>query len=54
MLYSFTSRSKVIDTIPAVPFGHVPPNYLRNNMVAALAMRDGEFDLLVQARPTRT
>ncbi len=50
MLYSFVSRSKVIDTIPGVPFGHVPPNYLRNNMVATLAMQDVEFDLLVQVQ----
>jgi deferrochelatase/peroxidase EfeB len=50
MMYSFASRSEVITRIPGVPFGQVPPNYLRNNMVATLARQDVEFDLLVQVQ----
>ena len=37
MMYSFLPKSKVITDIPGVPFGRVPPNYLRDNMVATLA-----------------
>ena len=50
MMYSFRPRSKVITDIPGVPFGHVPPNYLRDNMVATLAQQDVEFDILVQVQ----
>jgi hypothetical protein len=50
MMYSFAPRSKVITDIPGVPFGHVPPNYLRDNMVATLAQQDVEFDILVQVQ----
>ena len=50
MMYSFRPKSKVITDIPGVPFGHVPPNYLRDNMVATLAQQDVEFDLLVQVQ----
>ncbi len=50
MMYSFAPRSKVITDIPGVPFGHVPPDYLRDNMVATLAQQDVEFDILVQVQ----
>ena len=50
MMYSFAPRSKVITAIPGVPFGRVPPNYLRDNMIATLAQQDVEFDLLVQVQ----
>ncbi len=48
MLYSFASRSRVDTHIPGVPFGKVPDNYLRDNMVKTLAKQSVEFDLLVQ------
>jgi len=50
MIYSFYPKSEVITKIPGVPFGRVPPNYLRDNMVATLARQDVEFDLLVQVQ----
>ncbi|HEX6015312.1 MAG TPA: catalase family protein [Geminicoccaceae bacterium] len=50
MMYSFAPRSDVIIDIPGVPFGEVPPNYLRDNMAATLARQDAEFDLLVQVQ----
>jgi hypothetical protein len=50
MVYSFAPKSKVITKIPGVPFGHVPPNYLRDNMVATLARQDVEFDILLQVQ----
>ena len=48
MQYSFVSRSKVERHIPGVPFGAVPDNYLRDNMVKTLSRQSVEFDLLVQ------
>lgn len=48
MLYSFASKTKVDRRIPGVPFGKVPDNYLRDNMVKTLAKQSVEFDLLVQ------
>ena len=50
MMYSFRPRSRAITTIPGVPFGHVPPHYLRDNMAATLAQQDVEFDILVQVQ----
>lgn len=50
MMYSFAPRSKVVTEIPGVPFGRVPPNYLRDNMVATLARQDVEFDILIQVQ----
>ena len=50
MMYSFRPRSDVITDIPGVPFGKVPPNYLRDNLIATLARQDAEFDLLVQVQ----
>lgn len=48
MMYSFAPRSTVITDIPGVPFGRVPPNYLKDNMAATLDRQDVEFDLLLQ------
>jgi hypothetical protein len=48
MQYSFAARTKVPRDIPGVPFGKVPDNYLRDNMVRTLNEKGVEFDLLVQ------
>jgi hypothetical protein len=48
MMYSFVPKSQVITDIPGVPFGRVPPNYLKDNMAATLERQDVEFDLMVQ------
>ena len=50
MMYSFAPKSEVTTDIPGVPFGRVPPNYLRDNMIATLARQDVEFDLLIQVQ----
>ncbi len=50
MQYSFYPKTEVIKTIPGVPFGQVPFNYLRENMVKTLAEKDVEFDFLVQVQ----
>jgi len=48
MMYSFAPRSKVETHIPGIPFGKVPDNYLRDNMVKTLDKQDVEFDLLIK------
>lgn len=48
MLYSYKPLSTVHRKIPGVPFGRVPPNYLRDNMVRTLRESAVEFDMLVQ------
>lgn len=48
MLYSFVPRTSVNRDIPGVPFGHVPGNYLRDNMVKTLDQKGVEFDLVLQ------
>lgn len=48
MMYSFVPKSQVDRKIPGVPFGKVPDNYLRDNMVKTLAKQDVEFDLMIQ------
>lgn len=48
MMYSFVPRTAVDTTIPGVPFGNVPVNYLRENMVKTLNRTDVEFDLMIQ------
>lgn len=50
MMYSFAPKSRVVTGIPGLPFGRVPPNYLRDNLAATLARQDAEFDLLVQVQ----
>lgn len=48
MMFSFVPRAKVDTRIPGVPFGRVPFNYLRDNMVSTLQRTDVEFDLMIQ------
>lgn len=48
MLYSYKPLTQVPMHIPGVPFGRVPPNYLRDNMARTLREMDVEFDMLVQ------
>lgn len=48
MQYSFAPKTKVDMDIPGIPFGKVPDNYLRDNMIKTLAKHAVEFDLLVQ------
>ncbi len=48
MLYSYAPLTAVPMDIPGVPFGRVPPNYLRDNMARTLRDTDVEFDMLVQ------
>jgi hypothetical protein len=48
MMFSFVPRTKVDTRIPGVPFGRVPFNYLRDNMVSTLQRTDVEFDLMIQ------
>lgn len=48
MQYSFAPRTKVDRNIPGIPFGKVPDNYLRDNMVKTLAKHPVEFDLQLQ------
>lgn len=48
MIYSFAPKSEVDRHIPGIPFGKVPDNYLKDNMIKTLARKDVEFDLLLQ------
>nr|MDJ0666209.1 catalase family protein [Desulfobacterales bacterium] len=48
MLYSFAPKTKVDTRIPGIPFGRVPFNYLRENMIKTLGRKDVAFDLLIQ------
>ncbi|SEW21968.1 hypothetical protein SAMN05444851_2231 [Aliiroseovarius sediminilitoris] len=48
MLYSYVPRTDVPMDIPGVPFGRVPPNYLRDNMARTLRDKPVEFDMVVQ------
>jgi hypothetical protein len=48
MMYSFVPKTRVDTHIPGVPFGKVPFNYLRENMVKTLNRTDVEFDLMIQ------
>jgi hypothetical protein len=48
MLYSYLPLTRVPMDVPGVPFGRVPPNYLRDNMARTLRETDVEFDMLVQ------
>jgi hypothetical protein len=50
MLYSYLPKTEVYKDIPGVPFGHVPFNYLRDNMVKTLNEKAVEFDFLVQVQ----
>ncbi len=48
MLYSFAPKTEVDTRIPGIPFGRVPFNYLRENMIKTLNRKDVAFDLLIQ------
>lgn len=48
MMYSFVPKTKVETHIPGIPFGHVPFNYLRENMIKTLAEEDVVFDMVIQ------
>ena len=48
VMYSFVPKSEVYKKIKGVPFGEVPFNYLRENMVETLNHQDVEFDLMIQ------
>ncbi len=48
MMYSFVPRTEVERKIPGAPFGRIPFNYLRENMVKTLNRTDVEFDLMIQ------
>ncbi len=50
MIYSYSPKSEVTRKIPGVPFGKVPFNYLRENMIKTLNEQDVEFDFLVQVQ----
>lgn len=50
MLYSYAPKTEVYKDIPGLPFGKVPFNYLRDNMVKTLNEKDVEFDFLVQVQ----
>jgi hypothetical protein len=47
MMYSVYPLSKVYNHIPHLPL-RPPDNYLRDNMVRALAEQDVEFDIMLQ------
>jgi len=49
MMYSFRPKARPRSRIPRLPL-RPPDNYLRDNMVATLARRDMEFDILVQVQ----
>lgn len=48
MMYSFLPKTEVERDIPGAPFGNIPFNYLRENMIKTLAKKDVEFDLMIQ------
>lgn len=48
MMYSYIPKTQVNRKIPGVPFGRIPDNYLRDNMIKTLAEKDVEFDLAIQ------
>ena len=50
MIYSYYPKTEVVRDIPGVPFGKVPFNYLRENMVKTLNEKDVEFDFLIQVQ----
>ena len=48
VMYSFVPKTQVETKIPGLPFGKVPFNYLRENMIRTLNDHDVEFDLMIQ------
>jgi len=51
MHYSFVPKTRDVEThIPGLPFGQVPFNYLRDNMVKTLSEKDVEFEMMIQVQ----
>jgi len=50
MKFAFFPRSKVTRKIPGIPFGKVPDNYLRDNLIKTLSDRDVMFDIAIQVQ----
>lgn len=50
MMYSVRPKVWTRTPVPHLPFGHPPDNYLREALMNALAVRDAEFDILVQVQ----
>ena len=50
MQYSYRPLTQVPMEIPGVPFGRVPPNYLRDTMARTLRQTDVDFDMLLQVQ----
>ncbi len=50
VMYSFLPKTEVETRIPGAPFGKVPFNYLRENMIKTLDRQGVDFDLLVQVQ----
>jgi hypothetical protein len=48
MQYSYVPLTRVTRTIPGVPFGRVPPNYLRENMAETLRETGVAFEMRLQ------
>ncbi|MCH9699152.1 MAG: catalase family protein [Gammaproteobacteria bacterium] len=48
VMYSFAPKTEVYKKIPGLPFGSVPFNYLRDNLIKTLDEKDVEFDLMIQ------
>jgi hypothetical protein len=48
MQYCYVPLSEVTRTIPGVPFGRIPPNYLRENMAETLREKDVAFEMRLQ------
>ena len=48
VMYSFVPKTDVYEDIPGLPFGEVPVNYLRDNMLKTLNEKDVKFDLMIQ------
>ncbi len=48
MMYSFIPKTPVTRDIPGLPFGQVPDNYLRDNMIKTLNEKGVVFDLAIQ------
>jgi hypothetical protein len=49
VMYSFVPKTKdLYSKIAGLPFGKVPFNYLRENMIKTLNEKDVEFDLMIQ------
>lgn len=49
VMYSFVPKIQdLYSNIPGLPFGKIPFNYLRENMIKTLSEKDVEFNLMIQ------